>query len=63
MHSKLRGKIIEQYGSLKNFAEVLGTKPQSVTATLRAKTMKIDTAKRWAMALGIQAKDWEQYFF
>jgi len=63
MHSKLRGKIIEKYGSLKNFAEVLGTRPQNVTATLHSKTMKIETAKRWATALGIPAKDWERYFF
>ena len=63
-YSKLRGRIIECYGSCANFAEALGIKPTTLSMKLHNrlefKQSEIDCARD---LLGIGERELGSYFF
>lgn len=63
-HAKLRGKIVEKYGSQKTFAEALGISENWVSLKLNDKSplSKADM-ETWAAALEIPGNEFYDYFF
>lgn len=62
--NKLRGKIIEVYGSQKDFAKALGISEQSVTAKLNKRTdFSQGDIIKWCSLLGIAKEEINHYFF
>lgn len=63
-YNKLRGKIVEVFGSQKSFAEALDITEQSVTAKLngRSEFSQGDIIK-WCDLLDINAEHITDYFF
>ena len=61
--AKLRGRIVEKYGTLTHFAEAIGAKPATVSAALAGKSFKLDTATKWAAALDIPENDIFLFFW
>lgn len=63
-YSKLKGRIVEKYGTMRSFAEVLGIAPQYISPKLNG---KIDITKtdieKWARLLDITRDDYGKYFF
>lgn len=63
-YNKIRGKIVEVYGSQKEFAKAIGLSEQSVTAKLNGRTdMSQDDILKWADALKLEVSDIGNYFF
>lgn len=63
-YNKIRGKIVEVYGSQKGFAKAIGLSEQSVTAKLNGRTdMSQDDILKWADALKLEVSDIGNYFF
>lgn len=63
-YSKLRGKIVEKYGSQTAFADVIGRTEQSVTAKLSGKTQfSQEDIVIWCNVLGIPVDEVGAYFF
>lgn len=63
-YNKLRGKIIEVFGSQREFAKVLGKTEQSVTAKLNMRTdFSQGDIIQWSELLGIAKEEINQYFF
>lgn len=63
-YNKIRGKIVEVYGSQKEFAKAIGLSEQSVTAKLNGRTdMSQDDILKWADALNLEVSDIGNYFF
>lgn len=63
-YSKLRGKIVEVFGSQRAFSEAIKLSEQSVTAKLNGRTdFSQDDIVKWCDLLGIEAKDVGDYFF
>lgn len=63
-NNKIRGKIIEKFGSQKNFSKAVGLSEQSVTAKLSGKTdLSQDDMQKWAEALEIKKSEIGDYFF
>jgi hypothetical protein len=63
-NSKLRGRIVEKYGSQANFAKKIGKTVQTVTAKLNGNTgFSQDDIVEWACALEIDANSVGEYFF
>ena len=61
---KLRARIVEIYGSQRQFAKALGRSEQSVTAKINHHTqLTINEIIEWSIALHIQANDIPAYFF
>lgn len=62
--SKLRGRIIEKYGSDANFAEALGILPQQLSPKLTGKTgiTKAEIVE-WCRLLDIAVEEIGVYFF
>lgn len=63
-YSKLRGRIIEKYGSQKQFAEAIGISEVAMSRKMNCETgfSQKDIIK-WAEALEIEVKDYGLYFF
>lgn len=62
--AKLRGRIVEKYGTQARFAEFLGITEQTVTAKLSEKTaFTLDEIVVWCNALDIQTDEVGVYFF
>lgn len=63
-YSKLRGRIIEKFGTLSRFAEELGTSLVVVSNKLQNKTgfSRADIEK-WAGLLDISGNEYDLYFF
>ena len=63
-YSKLKGRIVERYGTQANFACKLGISKNSMSKKLTGKTefSQSDTI-RWAELLGIEKGEYEEYFF
>ena len=63
-YSKLRGRIVEKYGTATAFAEALGTHKSQISAKL---TNKIDITKsdimEWSELLDINRNEIGEYFF
>ena len=63
-YSKLRGKIIEIYGSYGAFADVLGVSRQTVSNLLTSKRQfTANTIEIWAEKLDIPVAEIGLYFF
>ena len=62
--SKLRGRIVEKYGSLGNFAKAVGCSLSFLSLYINGKK-KLDQPRidRWANALDIESADIYNYFF
>jgi len=63
-YRKLRGRIVEKYGSQKAFSEAIGIAPNSLSMKL---TGKIQLSQRdmdfWAKLLDIAFEEYHEYFF
>ena len=64
IYNKLKGKIVETYGSQSMFAKILGVKVQVVNAKLgnRIRFTQDDIIK-WSNLLGIDSAEIGSYFF
>lgn len=63
-YRKLQGKIVEVYGSQRNFSDKIGLSDVSVTHKLSGKTtFRIDDIVKWSIALGITRDEVGNYFF
>lgn len=63
-YSKLKGRIVERYGTQANFAYKLGISKNSMSKKLTCKTeFSQSDIKRWAELLGIEKGEYEEYFF
>ncbi len=61
---KLRGKIVEVFGSIRDFSKVLGISEQSLVAKLNARTpFKQSEIVQWCNLLGIPKDQIHEYFF
>ncbi len=64
LYAKLRGRIVEVYGSQAKFADVLGVSQQIITAKLNGSSQFTQqNIISWANALGIDADNIGAYFF
>lgn len=63
-YSKLRGRIVELYGSQKQFAKTIGLSEQSVVAKLNCRSdfSQSDIIK-WCNILKIDTNEVASYFF
>lgn len=62
--AKLRGRIVEKYGSQAKFAEALGVTEQTVTGKLNGKTQfTIEDIVEWCNLLEIESEEVNVYFF
>jgi transcriptional regulator with XRE-family HTH domain len=63
-YSKLRGRIVEKYGTMSRFAEELGITLVAVSNKLNNKTgfTRADIEK-WANLLEIPSGEYDAYFF
>lgn len=63
-YSKLKGLIIEKYGSLKAFATAIHTSPANVSMRITSgKPFRADVMTEWAEALELDVSEWGSYFF
>lgn len=63
-YSKLRGKIVEVYGSQYKFAEALKISENSLSKKLNGKTQfRQDDIQTWCNLLGISVDEAGLYFF
>ncbi|MBQ1292814.1 MAG: DUF739 family protein [Clostridiales bacterium] len=63
-YSKLRGRIVEVYGSMDKFAEVLNITRTTVSNKINNKSkFSRDDIILWASALKISQEDIPSYFF
>lgn len=63
-YNRLRGRIIEKYGSQGGFAKALNTTEQTITGKLTGKTQFSQSdIIRWCDALDITAASVGRYFF
>lgn len=61
---KLRGRIIEKYGSQSKFAEAINSSNVMVSGKLTGiRSMTYDDVSKWARALDISTSDIGIYFF
>lgn len=64
MYSALRGRIIEKYGSQREFARVIGLSEVSITKKMNNRTeFSKSDIERWAELLEIKKNDIPKYFF
>ena len=63
-YNKLRGRIIEIYGSQYNFANRLGVSENSVSKKMNGKTgfSQADIVK-WSLLLKVKIDEYGEYFF
>lgn len=63
-YSKLRGKIVEKFGSQKEFAKALNTSEVSVSNKMNGKTaFTYRDIEKWRDLLDIESVDVGVYFF
>ena len=63
-YSKLKGRIVEKYGTRKEFAKYLGLSEVSMSNKMTNKSgFSQDDVVIWAKALDIEEKDYGAYFF
>lgn len=62
--SKLRGRIIEKYGTIKRFAQDSGSSLTFISLYLNGKkVLDQKTIDRWANVLDIPVTEYDSYFF
>ena len=63
-YSKLRGRIVEKYGTMSRFAEELGLSLVAVSNKMNNKTGFTRTdIEKWANLLDIPGFEYDAYFF
>lgn len=63
-YNKLKGKIIEKYGTRRKFAEAIGLSENSLSLKLNGKTSFSQRDMiEWGNALDIEEVDFGEYFF
>ena len=63
-YRKLRGRIVEKYNTMKDFAAVIGLSEVSVSNKINGKApFKQSDMEKWASALEIPIKEYGLYFF
>ena len=63
-YSKLKGLIVEKYGTQSKFAEALGVAPLTVSRKLNGETgFDRDDILIWSKLLDIKIEDISDYFF
>ncbi len=63
-YDRLRGRIIERYGSQEKFAEIIGISSNSMSKKMNGKTgFSQRDIVRWSELLGIDKSDYSEYFF
>lgn len=63
-YRKLIGRIVEKYGTRKEFAKVLGISENSMSLKLNGKTgFSREDMLRWGELLDIDVNDFGAYFF
>ena len=63
-YDKLRGRIVERYGTQGNFANALGLSSNSVSKKLNCKTgFTQEEMNKWAELLDINLNEYPDYFF
>lgn len=63
-YSKLRGRIVEMYGSQKEFSKAVNLSEQSITAKLNGRSdFSQDDIIQWSNVLQIELGDIGAYFF
>lgn len=63
-YNKLRGKIIEVYGSQKKFSKAINLSEQSITAKLNGRSdFSQDDIIKWGNALDLCKEEIGVYFF
>lgn len=64
VYNKLRGKIVEMFGSQKEFSKQINLSEQSVTAKLNGRSdFSQEDIIRWSNALEIKLDEIGAYFF
>ncbi len=64
VYNKLRGKIVEMFGSQKEFSKQINLSEQSVTAKLNGRSdFSQEDIIRWSNALEIRLDEIGAYFF
>lgn len=62
--NKLRGRIVEKFGSQTAFSQVVGNATSYISLYLCGKTvLSQDTIAKWAAALDIPPEELDAYFF
>lgn len=63
-YSKLRGRIIEKYGTLSRFAKAINLSQTSLSAKMTCKTgLSQEDMDKWAELLDIKLAEYGDYFF
>lgn len=63
-YKKLRGRIVERFGSQTNFAEKLGISATSLSKKMQCKTgFSQEDIEKWAELLDINRAEFSDYFF
>ena len=63
-YNKLRGRIIEKYGTQEKFAEALGMTKQGISLKMTGKTsFSQSDINRWCELLDIKTEQIVNYFF
>lgn len=62
--NKLRGRIVEKFGTQEKFAEALGITPGTLSQKLKNKSeLKREEISKWCELLEISTDDLQSYFF
>lgn len=63
-YNKLRGRIIEKYGTQRRFAEELGISKNAVSKKMNCQTeFSQEDIIKWSMLLNVQKNEYGEYFF
>lgn len=63
-YGKLRGRIVEKYGSQEKYAEILGISTNSLSKKMTGKTgFSQKDIITWSEKLGIEKEEYGEYFF
>jgi len=62
MDFKLKAKIVEKFGSQREFSRRLGVNESVVSNVVRGKALNRPDAEKWAAALGIPAENTNKIF-
>lgn len=63
-YNKLRGRIIEKYGTQENFAEAIGLSTNSISKKMTGKSgFSQEDIESWSEKLEIAQAEYGEYFF
>lgn len=62
--SRLRGKIVEEYGTNRNFSQSMGISESTVSLKLTGKVgFSTKEIEKWSEALDIKKEEYGKYYF